>query len=203
MIDKKNFIRSSKLPILNLRQVDPKDDKNFFNLSWTTKSGYPKVTVFLNNPDNSERVGTAPFDYNNMIVAPLTTMTLSILIDNFKTIYNGKRNVELTIDCYKNVFENNIIVKDKTIISGSLSVGKDKNGIIYIKLSAHGKREAKMELHFNSKYYKCRDMNGDVITDKSILSMMFAKSYFDILSRTLTAEVSSTVVEEYKDKVRI
>lgn len=174
--EKVSRIKFAKLALTKSFEIEDKKDNA--SLTWSTRNGFPRITVFTSDKafvDNK-------MDFNYVITAPFGYVELEILLDRLCSIINHDGKISYRIDCYNTKFVNNNRT-DETYLQASVIVGKDDQGVIYIAVKQDSKRSIKFDLLPNPKWFKFYDHNNEEITDKKVLSKLYATGYCKILNR--------------------
>jgi len=153
------------------------DDEDYGLLTWSVRNGYPRITVFTSNAHKSET-----FDYNTMITAPFDYANIEILLDYFEQVIDAPNDTVFKIECFNTKFVNNERTNDIELQS-TVSIGKDKEGMIYLAVLAEGKRKVKFDLK-GSRYHKYI-VNGEVLTDDAAISKKVATGYLKVARKLL------------------
>lgn len=160
------------------------EDGEYALLTWSSRNGYPRITVFTEN-----KVKRETFDYNKMITAPFDYTTLNTFIDMFHKIIDGENDKSYKINCFNMKYVNNERTNEK-YLQAAVTVGKNKNGVIFIAVVAEGKPKIAFDLNYTDFFTVFK--NGEPITDQGELSCLYAKGYL----RTLKKIVGIRMVEE-------
>lgn len=177
-------VRMIKFAPVNLRA---NYDETFATLSWAVRMGYPRVTVYLDNDKFDKKV-----DYSKIINAPFDFVKLEaflLMVD--KLIDSNDVDKEYAIKCSNNAYEGGERT-NKIVLQATLFVGKDKDGVIYMKLVEQGKREVKFNLDMSGRYIALVGSDGQDIEDRKALSKLHAKAYFKTLRTLLKAELTKS-----------
>lgn len=185
------FIQFAALNLSKVHMVD--DKKDSAQLQWSSRMGYPRITVFTT--DNTQVDGK--FDYSKMIKAPFDFVTIDIFMQRFRNVLETTEEVKYVIDCFNNKFVNRERTDEVELVA-KVTVGRDSDGVVYLAVTEDNKKKIKFELMPSTKYFKFYDKNGDVITDKKILSNLYAKAYHKRLDYILNSN-SNSAVNKYKD----
>lgn len=185
------FIQFAALNIQKDIMNDEKKDKA--QLQWSSRMGYPRITIFTTDKMQDEN---GKFDYNKMIKAPFDFVTIDIFMQRFKTVLESKEEVKFVIDCFNNKFVNNERTNELELVA-KVTIGRDSEGVVYLAVTEDNKKKIKFEL-MPSKYFKIYDKDNDPITDKRILSNLYARAYYKRLDFILNINSNNAV---NKDKM--
>jgi len=166
--------------------ADTEKDK-YASLTWSIRAGYPRVTVYT---DNSNSFKTE-FSYDNLIIAPMDSVTVNTLIANLRTVADSKETTSLTIKCYNVKYVDNVKT-DEIMLQATIIVGKDDEGVVYISVTQEGKKNVVFKLLPKLKWHKFLGPDHKVIEDNSKLSTMFAKSYIARLQSLMDKNLSDS-----------
>jgi len=181
---KENTVSMVRFTPINLRS---NYDDTFASLVWAVRMGYPRVTVFLDN----DKFG-AKTDYSKQIKATFDQLRLNVFLTSFGKIIDGENDKEIGVKCYNNVYSQGVRT-DNIELQATVFAGKDKDGVIYMKVVESGKREVKFELMMSGKYIKLVKPDGQDLEDKAKLSKMYATEYLRALRLLLDDEFKKQV----------
>lgn len=165
-MEKVKFKRFNNLALFN------RDNNNRAKLDWSVRGFYPRITVYTG--DNAF-VDNKP-NYDNIIIAPFDMVTLGYLVSNLELCNNTKEPTRSRIDCYNTKVVNGVRTDEK-FIQASVEIGKDEEGVCYIKVSEDKKPTIKFKLLPNTIWFKYYDKTGEQIKDNSVLSKIFTRGY--------------------------
>lgn len=171
-----------------LRLRKDREDGEYALLTWSSRNGYPRITVFTEN-----KVKQETFDFNRMINAPLDYTTLNTFIGMFEKVIAGEKDKSYKIDCFNLKYVNNERTNEK-YLQASITIGKNKDGVVFLAVVAEGKPKISFELNYTTFFKVYKD--GEPITDRSELSCLYAAGYL----RTLKKIVGSRLIEETINK---
>lgn len=199
---KNEKIKYVKFTPVNLTANDPENEDNYFSLVWSSRAGYPRITLYLVNKRGPKTNEKKPFDYATMITAPFTAITVQTFLEQFKTVIDSPEEIILGQECYNSKFENGKKIEGEIALQAKAVVGKDSDGIIYLSLIADKRRKVKIPILPNTRFHKTISKSGDIDNNKGELSMAHAKSYLKVLTLLINNEMleSGTKVD-LKDKV--
>lgn len=186
-------VKLVKLTPLSIRKdyLDDDDKSDFGLLQWSIRAGYPRITVFISNIKKPNR--PSGMDYDNMLTAPLDYITYGIFSNYLKNVIASEKPIKYMVDCFNIKFENNVKT-DEIYLQSKITVGKDNDGVIYLAVTVENKRKLKFDL-LPSKWYKFFNSDGVEITDKGILSVMYAKAYHELLNKLVYGESTSDAIK--------
>lgn len=188
MEDKVKFVRYS---LLNLRkQYEDKDD--YALLTWAIRKGFPRVTIWTQN----KRPEGVKLDMNTVITAPFDYITFTMFRQYFLNIINNTEPdvKKYTVECYNVKFVNNQRTNE-LYVQARVTVGRDKDNVIYIAVIADEKPKIKFDLLPNPTWFKFYAGDKNLLEDKGRLSTEYAKAYLDVMDKLYT----NTMVEEMTD----
>ena len=168
----KNNVVMVKFAPLTLRKEY--GDGDYGLLTYAIRNGYPRITVFTTNK-NKEEV----FDYNTMVNATFSLVQFEMFVDNIKEIIDADKETTYKVNCYNAKYVNNVRTNDVELQATAV-VGKDKEGIIYLAVTAEGKRKVKFDL-LPTEWNKY-SANGEEFS-KEELSKRFTKAYVKTIDR--------------------
>ncbi len=195
MADPKQQVKFIKLAPLSLRKDydDNAGEKDYGTLSWGIRAGYPRIMVYTSN--GKKKAPDAKFDYNSFITAPFDYVTFGILMERFDKVISNPTEVNYTIDCFNNTFENGVRT-DNLYLQAKVHIGRDKEGVIYIAAIEENKRKLKFYFMPSDKYFIIYDKDSNIVTDKSVLSSLYARSYYDLLKLVMGKEAYTDIVKQ-------
>ncbi|EPU3828977.1 hypothetical protein ACVWU4_000958 [Campylobacter coli] len=188
MEDKVKYVRFS---LLNLRK--PYEDRDDYALlTWGIRKGFPRITVWTNN----KRPDGVKVDMGTVITAPFDYVSFTMFRHYFKNIIN---NVEpdvkkYTIECFNVKFVDNKKT-DEIYIQARVTVGRDKNNVIYLAVVSEGKPKIKFDLLPNPTWFKFYAGEKNLLEDKGRLSTEYALAYLEVMDKLY----ANTMVEEMTD----
>ena len=188
MEDKVKYVRFS---LLNLRK--PYEDRDDYALlTWGIRKGFPRITVWTNN----KRPEGVKVDMATVITAPFDYVSFTMFRHYFKNIIN---NVEpevkkYTIECFNVKFVDNKKT-DEIYIQARVTVGRDKNNVIYLAVVSEGKPKIKFDLLPNPTWFKFYAGEKNLLEDKGRLSTEYALAYLEVMDKLY----ANTMVEEMTD----
>lgn len=140
----------------------PGVEGKYARLSWGFWNGSPRATVFLNHPDypKGEGILSAAFD----------PLIFRDVLDQFEEVVRGTRE--------KVVVENKRAVKDEngkntreTVIGTTLRIGRDKNGLVAIAVTAEGKPSVAFSFR-PSTWHLLYDKEGNLVSELDLSNAM-------------------------------
>ena len=157
-------------------------------LSWSIRNGYPRVSVYYGK--NPEVTG-----FENMTILPFTPQAILSLIGSIKTVAESSdASKKYTIACINSVFKDNVRTDDKEIV-GTITVYRDENGVVALKVKTSKKPEVRFRLLIDKEWYKVYGSNNEEITDKKELSEIYAKTYADVLVNIMSTLITNEAIE--------
>lgn len=168
----KTYYDISKLTIWG--DNDPDNPGNKPRLVFSFRDGMPRVTVYtgVTGPNG---VISAASDYPNFMV----------VCDLLEEVANGPDGVQYAGDSLSLKWENDKPTNQK-YVTGTLYLGKSKEGLVYISVMAEGKPKIVFTLK-NSDFHAWRDKNKQPVPESKLSCIMargFARMFRDILSRS-------------------
>lgn len=189
-MDNNDKVRIVRYTALSLRKYD-QEAKDSATLQWGIRGNYPRITVYTSN--NQAFKDNKP-DYSFIITAPFDYLTLLYFIDQMTIIAKGSNGKKVQIDCLNTKVENGQRSNEK-VVQATVVIGKDENGIVYIAALEDSKKKIKFELMPNTEWFKHKDQDGNIITDKAWLSKTYAISYIGTIRDTILKAISKQKVE--------
>lgn len=167
---------------------NPNDNTKKARLTFGFRDGNPRVTVNTGVPGKE---GFIPFP------ADLPHMTTAM--NYLKEIAVGEPDHQVNIDSLANVYENNKPTNNKRVVS-TLTIGKSKEGIVYIAVTAEGKPKIVFPIK-QSDYHVFKDKNKNIIPDSEVSKRM-ALSVADTILNSITDVMLRYTEEEYNTSER-
>ena len=177
------FIRFA--PMTLRKDYDADDSsKDYANLTWSIRNGYPRITVYTTN----KALSTGATDFTKVIIAPFDYITLMDILGKIKTLAESTlKDVKYSVQC-KNIEYKNGEKTDNIVVQATVSYGKNSSGIMWLAATADDKRKLTFELLPNTRWFNYRDAdNADVTLDK--LSKEYTLTYINILMSLLKEEM--------------
>lgn len=181
---KKNGLDNKKL---NLSAPCPTAPGKTSALIWGVYASNPRITVYTGDPeDSSERTGYG------RIAASLDAPTFEVFLNMLKEA------VDSTVE-YKNKIENLNYTwfggkrSENPVVVSSLWVGKDKDGLVWISVTAENRPLIKFIIN-NPEYHNLFHGDGVPFT-KAEASTIYGKAYVKLLSGMMTHLLVSDYVE--------
>lgn len=191
-VEKVVRVRFSKLTIAkNIELDDGKQDSA--SLTWSTRNGYPRITVYTSNNLCKDKDGK--FDFSYIVTAPFDYITLQIFLTRFQEVIDSESEINYKINCYNIKFDKGVRTND-IYLQATVVVGKDKNGVIYLAAVEEGKRNIKFELLPSDKFFKFYDKDNNEISDKKVLSKLYATGYVKVLNKLLLDVAREDIVTQ-------
>lgn len=182
-------VKRIKLLVLSLRKDLPNDD--YATLTWSTREGYPRATVWTTK-NNKKEDGT--IDYSKIITVPFTFPTMFTLIENLEDMVKNDSSIVSRIECYNNKFVDNKRT-DEVVIQSEIRIARSQDGVINIGVKSPATSWYYFPLLPETKWHKFYNKDGVEITDKRILSNIFAKAYIGLLNKAF-----SNIIIEKEEK---
>lgn len=169
----KTYYDISKLTIWG--DVDANNPGNKPRLVFSFRDGMPRVTVYtgVTGPNG---VISAASDYPNF----------AVVCELLEEVANGPNDVQYSGDSLSLKWENDKPTNQK-YVTGTLYLGKTKEGIVYISVMAEGKPKIVFTLK-NSDFHMWRDKDKQPVSEaklSSIIAKGYARMFRDILSRSV------------------
>jgi hypothetical protein len=182
MSTKEDLPKISEFTPYNLNYQYEDETKDYGVAEWSERNGFPKFTVYT---ENNYRGPGVPINYNKVIRLSFTPLNLLDFLENdipelLKAEPGTKKGVKAN-----NVKYVNNEKTDEIVPEGTLIVGIDKEGVVYVTAIDEGKKKIKFEIMPDVKWFVKLDSNGQPVKDKSVLSRAFAKTYFRTLGTIL------------------
>lgn len=152
------------------------------------RDGNPRITVYTGNT-GAESVISFPADMPHMVA----------VFNYMKDIVNGPNGSKISVDSLSTVYENNQPTIQTRII-GTLHIGKTKEGIIYMSVTAENRPKILFPLK-PSKWHVFRDSEKNVIPDSEVSKRMaigIAETGLELISQALLQYSN----EEYSSGLR-
>lgn len=189
-------VKLARFAALSLSKLVNEEKNDRAQLVWSIRGVYPRITVFTSSLP-SDKPG---FDYDKMLTAPFDYITLQMLFEKMREVIKHDGEISVATECYnsefvKGVKTGNIAIQSKVV------VGKDKNGIIYIMLVVTDKPKIKFNLLPDSRWYKHFDSLGNEITDKAVISKMYATAYVTTLDKLFTSQIANDLTTTKVGKI--
>lgn len=159
-------------------------DDTFATLVWSVRMGYPRVTVFLDN----DKFNKDKIDYSKQIKATFDHIKLKVFLKQADKVIKSEKSVEYGVKSKNNEYSNGERTNN-IVLQSTLFLGKDDDGMIYLKLVEPGKKMVRFELGMDNKYIVLVKPDGQDLDDKSKLSALYATEYIDTLRLLLDEEV--------------
>lgn len=179
-----NFVKRErvKTPLderkLTLRAPTPGHAGKFASLMWGFVGNNPRITVYTNDPDDSgESKGYG------RIVAALDLVVFCVFLKELKNAIDAPGEYKRQVDNMNYTFFGGKRSDEPKLVS-QLWVGKDKDGMVYISVTAKDRPKIKFAFHFPD-FHKLRKEDGNEIT-KAEASVAVAESYYFILGQMMT-----------------
>lgn len=182
---------------LTLRSQHSNSD-DYSLLTWGARGAFPRITVFLEN-NNKKDVGNNGIDYNNIITATFDYVTIFMFLKMLEEIIDAEPNTKKQMDCLNTKFVDNQRTNE-VYVQATITVGKDKNGIIFIGIYNDKSPKVKFDLTYG-KWHVRKD-NGVAIQDEAKLSRDYAKAYLVTADKLITYQMRKTAVADKKVEIK-
>jgi hypothetical protein len=181
---KKNALDNTKL---KMSAPTPGHQGKYANLVWGLYSNNPRITVYTGDPnDAGEQNGWGKISAN--LDAPIFFAFLKMLHDVIDAPPDTKNKIE-----NKNFIFPGGKRSEKPVVTSELWVGKDKDGIIWISVSARDR--PKIKFNFNkSDFHEFYHGNGEPYTPAES-SAVYARGYITLLEGLMTTMLDNHWVE--------
>lgn len=194
-----NKVKIYRFAALSLRRqiVEEKDSAS---LTWSMRGAYPRITV---HTSNSKFYVDGKLDYNFIITAPFDIVTLMYFLQVLSMVNSDpKKGTEYAIDCLNTKVVDGVRT-DEVYVQAEVRVGKGEDGVVWIAVTEDGKRKLRFSLLPNNQWFKYKNQDGNLITDKAFLSKIFTTSYIEAIKRLMLPKYSEYVTEVVIDKPNI
>lgn len=123
-------------------------------LAFGTFRNNPRISVFTNDPADTEKSGVIP--------APMDPVTFFTFLTNFEEICKGPVGKKGSLDNYTKYKDEQGIYGDKILLSKTI-YGKDEDGICWLSIIANNRPKIKFE-YIPSDFHKFFDTEGADVT---------------------------------------
>lgn len=195
MPDNKPDVKYVKYHMFSLRKYI-EEDKGSALLQWSSRQGYPRITVFT----GANAIQNGVLDRSKVITAPLDNLSLGTILGLLSKTIEAKEEQQYVIECYTNIWENDKRT-DKKRLCSKIIIGKSKNLINYIAVVEDEKRKVKFDIVPTSEYIKYFNKDGTEITNTPELSDLFAKSYVNGLAKAFELELAQEAVKTLEERI--
>ena len=185
----KDTVKLVRLSHLTLRKPVDNDEAS---LTWAVRMGFPRITVYTSSKITGE---DGKVDYGKVITAPFDYVNFKLFIDYLKELVDGESDNKYILECFNVKFVNNVRTDDVRI-QARVTIGKDKNGILYIAAVEDDKVKIRFDFLPNNKWYKYYDKDGKEIKDNAKLSKLYTKNYICLLETAIMKEFTIDVKDE-------
>jgi hypothetical protein len=145
-------------------------------LTWAIRKGFPRIIVYTNSGDPGVPVR------DTIINAPMNHINFNIFIDIFKKAIKAKPGEKFKMDCLNAKWEDGKTTNEK-YLQGSIIIGKDKEGIIWISVVEENKPKIKFEI-LGSDWHRYYNTDGSQAT-KTEVSVMTAIGLCKAIENTM------------------
>lgn len=167
---------------LNIKRPLPNDDYSM--LTWGLRDTYPRIKVYLTKNVKKED-GTT--DYAKVIIAPFTFPVLYTFIDTLESLINDETPVVTKLTCFNNKFVDDKRT-DEIVVQAEIKLAKSDQGVINIGIKLPT-GWMYFPLEVDTTWHKFYDKNDNEITDKKILSALYAKAYVKLLRNAFAIKI--------------
>lgn len=175
--------KTIKFTPLNLKkEYDVNEKRDTAVLSWGIRNGYPRITVNLSG------VRTETPDYSKLITAPFDYLSYGMWLGVMQQVIDSPTAVVRKVECL-NVKWSNGVKTDEIYVQATVNFGKDDKGIFFIAVVEDKKIKVKFELLPAATWHRFYDEQGNLIEDKGVLSLLYAKTYLSTLSKLMDSEL--------------
>ena len=153
-------------------------------LAWGIRMGYPRLTVFTNDPADKENQG-------GIIRAPMDPKTFMAFLDLMRGIIRSSDEAKpRKIDMFTAKYENDRPTREKELVS-ELWYGRNADGIIWISVVAPNR--PKIVFHFTvSEYHAFYKPSGEAFTPAEASSLA-ASAAIALLDRLMGSLFESDI----------
>lgn len=149
-------------------------------LSFGTRDGNPRITVFTNDPRDTINKG--------ILIAAMNPETFKAFCLLFKQVCESQGEIKHYVECYGSRWENNVKVENR-VLTSTIWFGKDSDGIIWISIVADGR--PKIRFNFKMSDWHNIYMNG-VQIDEATASKLEALSKLDLVETLVKDQIVKT-----------
>lgn len=106
-------------------------------LAWCFREGYPRLTVYTNDPNlqGMDRIIYAPFD-------PINVQSF---LSVFEDIARSNVKKEYVINCYNAEWKDGKAIPNSKVLQSAVTIGKDEEGVVWLMVIA----DKKPRIRFN------------------------------------------------------
>jgi hypothetical protein len=187
-------VEIAKFVTFNLRKQVGETEKDTALLTWSTRKGFPRITVWAAPSVMTE---DGKIDYSKVITAPFDYITLGILLDKLEECIKSDKEMKHTIDCLNIKFSNGART-DEIYTQAKVIVGRDPNGVIYISAIEENKPKIKFELVPTTWFKFYKPNSNEEIRERRELSASYSKSYLENLRAVFKARLVAETVTVVK-----
>jgi hypothetical protein len=135
---------------------------------WDNKN--PRLIVFTGDPEDR-----TPEKNYGRITAAMDPVTAGVFCDLLENVANGNFPREVQVPCFNTKRDaEGIIVQKKALIS-TIHIGRDDDGIVYIRVTAEGRPDVKFPLMLSDWHGLCGA--GGEPFEKHDISKIYATAY--------------------------
>lgn len=169
----KNILDNRKL---SLSAPVPGVQGKFAALVWSLeKQESPRITVYTNDPNDTKDYG--------MIKAPMDLATFMMLMALINKAIDAEPGFRDKVDNLNYIYPNGKKSEQPVLISETW-VGKDKDGVMWILVSAKDRPKVKFE--FQPSWFHVLVHGDGTVYSKAEASVLFARSYTRMLELLMT-----------------
>lgn len=139
-------------------------------LSWAIRDGAPRVTVYTNDPSDTENRG--------VISAPMDPTTFMAFLDYFDEVIKSPNEIKYRLECWGKPWVNGEPSTERAL-KGEIWIGKDNQGMVWISVTAPERPKIRFEYlvsewHFFTKPdgKKLTRAEGSVVTAAATVSLL-------------------------------
>jgi hypothetical protein len=172
---------------LNLNAPAPNAPGQQASLIWGIHANNPRITVYTNDPQDKG----ADKGYGK-ISANLDLPVFFAFLRSLDQVIEGPNDVKLGIENKNFIFPQGKR-SEKPIVVSTLFFGKDKDGVVWMSVSAKDRPKIKFDFGINDFHHFVKG-DGTPYT-KAEMSVLFAKGYVRILEEMVPALLVDNYVE--------
>lgn len=180
----KNALDNRKL---NLSTKCPADQTKWSSLIWGIYANNPRITVYTNDPsDQGESKGYGKISAN--LDLPVFYMFLAKLSE----VIDAKDEIKFKFENKNFIFPGGKR-SEKPVTTSELWVGKDKDGIVWISVTAHNRPKIKFPF-CPSDFHFLLNGDGSPVSAAEV-SCLCAKAYVTILQNMMATMACNNYIE--------
>lgn len=190
---KEKDVKQAKYAGLLLTSIS--EEKKTRTLTWSSRDGYPRITVFT---DNEIKKPDGSMDYNKMITAPFAILKLKSAIRLWTKVLDENVNGTYEeVDCMYPKIENGVKHDDEKVIRAKARFGIDNNGICYFYIEDNNKPKIKFNIVEDGWHVWRARKNAIENRNMSEMSKEHARSYLEILTALFLEDIKSNMTVTY------